>query len=51
MARGPLRRRLHIIMAGHVPAIHDLSRGMKNVDAQDKPGYDEFVAAASIATA
>jgi hypothetical protein len=31
-------------MAGLVPAIHDLSRGTKNVDARDKPGHDEFVA-------
>jgi len=34
----------HIVMAGLVPAIHDLSRGKKNVDARDKPGHDEFVA-------
>ncbi|MGY4507045.1 hypothetical protein ACVIN2_000499 [Bradyrhizobium sp. USDA 3650] len=27
-------------MAGLVPAIHDLSRGTKNVDARDKPGHD-----------
>ncbi|MBI5320121.1 hypothetical protein [Bradyrhizobium sp.] len=33
-----------IVMAGLVPAIHDLSRGKKNVDARDKPGHDEFVA-------
>jgi hypothetical protein len=33
-------------MAGLVPAIHDLSRGTKNVDARDKPGHDEFVAPA-----
>jgi len=25
-------------MAGLVPAIHDLDRGTKNVDARDKPG-------------
>jgi hypothetical protein len=31
-------------MAGLVPAIHDLSRGTKNVHARDKPGHDEFVA-------
>jgi hypothetical protein len=31
-------------MAGLVPAIHDLSRSTKNVDARDKPGHDEFVA-------
>jgi hypothetical protein len=30
-------------MAGPVPAIHDLSRGTKNVDARDKPGHDEIV--------
>ena len=30
-------------MAGLVPAIHDLCRGTKNVDARDKPGHDEFV--------
>jgi hypothetical protein len=40
-----LRRRFHIVMAGLVPAIHGLSRGTKNVDARDKPGHDEFVAA------
>ena len=33
-------------MAGLVPAIHDLCRGTKNVDARDKPGHDEFVARA-----
>jgi hypothetical protein len=44
------------VMAGHsrpkdgvaslayVPAIHELSRGTKNVDARDKPGHDEAVA-------
>ncbi|TYL74353.1 hypothetical protein FXB38_34665 [Bradyrhizobium cytisi] len=37
------RECLHIVMAGLVPAIHDLSRGTKNVDARDKPGHDEFV--------
>jgi len=31
---------LSIVMAGLVPAIHDLSRGMENVDARDKPGHD-----------
>jgi hypothetical protein len=36
--------RFPIVMAGLVPAIHDLSRGTKNVDARDKPGHDEFVA-------
>jgi hypothetical protein len=30
-------------MAGLVPAIHDLSRHTKNVDARDKPGHDEFL--------
>jgi hypothetical protein len=35
------------VMAGLVPAIHDLSRSTKNVDARDKPGHDEFVAQAS----
>ena len=29
-----------LVMAGLVPAIHDLSRGTKNVDARDKPGHD-----------
>jgi len=29
-------------MAGLVPAIHDLVRDTKNVDARDKPGHDEF---------
>jgi len=28
-------------MAGLVPAIHDLCRGTKNVDARDKPGHDD----------
>jgi len=28
-------------MAGLVPAIHDLDRGTKNVDARDKPGHDD----------
>jgi hypothetical protein len=37
-------RTFHIVMAGLVPAIHDLSGGTKNVDARDKPGHDEFVA-------
>src|SRR5262249_29055418 len=36
--------RFHIVMAGLAPAIHDLSRGTKNVDTRDKPGHDEFVA-------
>jgi len=27
-------------MAGLVPAIHDLFRRMKNVDARDTPGHD-----------
>jgi hypothetical protein len=39
-------KRFHIVMAGLVPTIHDLSRGTKNVDARDKPGHDEFVARA-----
>jgi len=34
--------RFHIVMAGLVPAIHDLSRCTMNVDARDKPGHDEF---------
>jgi hypothetical protein len=33
--------RFSIVMAGLVPAIHDLSRRTKNVDARDKPGHDE----------
>ena len=37
-------KRIHIVMAGLVPAIHDLYRRTKNVDARDKPGHDEFVA-------
>ncbi|MDH2350029.1 hypothetical protein QCM77_40880 [Bradyrhizobium sp. SSUT18] len=42
MWRGLLSRKcFHIVMAGLVPAIHDLSRGTKNVDARDKPGHDE----------
>jgi hypothetical protein len=31
---GPAHNRFHIVMAGLVPAIHDLSRGTKNVDAR-----------------
>ena len=42
------RRCFHAVMAGLVPAIHELSRGAKNVDARDKPGHDEFVAAPAI---
>jgi hypothetical protein len=30
-------------MAGLVPAIHALPDGMKNVDARDKPGHDDFL--------
>jgi hypothetical protein len=33
-------------MAGLVPAIHDLSRNTKNVDARDKPGHDELLGGA-----
>ena len=45
MIHGALsRRRFHIVMAGLVPAIHDLSRGTKYVDARYEPGHDEFVA-------
>ena len=29
------------VMAGLVPAIHDLPHGNKNVVARDKPGHDE----------
>ena len=36
------------VMAGLVPAIHELSRGTKDVDARDKPGHDEFVATPAI---
>jgi hypothetical protein len=28
-------------MAGLVPAIHDFSSTMQNVDARDKPGHDD----------
>jgi len=47
------------VMAGHsrpkdgvaslayVPAIHDLCRCTKNVDARDKRGHDEFAATAA----
>jgi hypothetical protein len=35
MLLGLWRRRFHIVMAGLVPAIHDLSRNTKNVDARD----------------
>ncbi len=44
MAQWFSHRRFHIVMAGLVPPIHDLSRGTENVDARDKPGHDEFVA-------
>ena len=51
MTLGPLSYNLfHIVMAGLVPAIHDLSHGTKNVDARDKPGHDEFGAAAPMKT-
>jgi len=30
------------VMAGLVPAIHDLSCGTENVDARDKPGHDDL---------
>jgi hypothetical protein len=43
-----MRRRIHVVMAGLVPAIHELSRDTKNVDARDKPGHDEVVATSSI---
>ena len=43
-----MRRRIHVVMAGLVPAIHELSRDTKNVDARDKPGHDEFVATPAI---
>jgi len=42
---------LRIVMAGPVPAIHDLCRCTKNVDARDKPGHDGFVATLAIITA
>jgi hypothetical protein len=29
------------VMAGLVPAIHDLTHGSKDVDARDKPGHDD----------
>ncbi|MET4277413.1 hypothetical protein ABIB68_005963 [Bradyrhizobium sp. F1.2.2] len=29
-----------LLHARLVPAIHDLFRGIKNVDARDKPGHD-----------
>jgi hypothetical protein len=29
-------------MAGLVPAIHVLGRGVKDVDARDKPAHDEL---------
>ncbi len=31
---------LELVMAGLVPAIHDPSRGTKNVEARDKTGRD-----------
>jgi len=33
----------HSVMAGLVPAIHDLSCHPKNVDARDKPGHDDLL--------
>jgi hypothetical protein len=39
---------LRIVMAGLVPAIHDLCRCTKNVDARDEPGHDELVATSAI---
>ena len=39
---------LRIVMAGLVPAIHDLCRCKKHVDARDKPGHDKFVAPPAI---
>ncbi|MFK4509438.1 hypothetical protein IQ17_03991 [Bradyrhizobium daqingense] len=39
---------LRTVMAGLVPAIHDLRRCQKHVDARDKPGHDEFVAPLAI---
>ena len=48
------------VMAGHsrpkdgvaslayVPAIHELSRGTKDVDARDEPGHDDLVATPAI---
>src|SRR5689334_13542604 len=38
-----VRSRFYTVMAGLVPAIHDLIRGAKNVDARDKPGPDGLV--------
>jgi hypothetical protein len=41
----PLSRIVHrplpAVMAGLVPAIHDLKHGKKDVDARDKPGHDD----------
>src|SRR5438270_13970671 len=37
-----LHRCFRIVMAGLVPAIHDLTEGTKNVDARDKPGHDDL---------
>jgi hypothetical protein len=45
------RRCFRIVMAGLVSAIHEFSRGTKNADARDEPGYDEFVAAPAIVIA
>ncbi|MDA9507980.1 hypothetical protein XI09_25750 [Bradyrhizobium sp. CCBAU 11386] len=51
----------YTVMAGHsrpkdgvaslayVPAIHELSRGTKNVDARVKPGHDVATSAIAIA--
>ena len=37
----------HIVMAGLDPAIHDLRRGTKDVDARDKRGHDDEYEATS----
>jgi hypothetical protein len=41
----PLSRVVHrasyAVMAGLVPAIHDLKRGKEDVDARVKPGHDD----------
>jgi len=32
-----------VVMAGLVPAIHDLCCGTRNVDARDKPGMTKIL--------
>ena len=49
MTAAPHRGCLRIVIVGLVPAIHELSRGTKNVDARDEPGHDVATPAIIIA--